>query len=153
MSEARASKAVEGHVARQAEGVRASAEHLERSAGAVKDSADRRTELAADRTVLAAERTYAAWVRTGLAALASGVGAKAVFAKVLPGWLGTLTGSVLILFGAFCFAAAVWRETQPGAPPPKPDTPKLPGWALLSVNGFLIVVCLAALAGVWSARG
>lgn len=135
-----------------AESVKASAQQLARSAGAVVDSADRRTELAADRTVLAAERTYAAWVRTGLAALASGVGAKALLAHILPDWFGGLTGSVLILFSGFCFVCAVWRETRPGAPPPRPDTRRLPSGLLLAVNGFLVVVALAALVGIWLVR-
>jgi inner membrane protein YidH len=85
------------------------------------DSADRPTELAADRTVPAAERTYAAWVRTGVAALAAGVGAKKVLGGVLPDWAVMITGSVRVLFGAFCFVAGVWRELWPGAPPPEPD--------------------------------
>jgi len=89
------------------------------------DSADRRTELAADRTVLAAERTYAAWVRTGVAALAAGVGAKKVLAGVLPNWAVMITGSVLVLFGACCFIAGVWRELWPGAPPPQPDVRRI----------------------------
>src|ERR1700742_4992671 len=104
----------------------ASAAHLEHSAEEQTDSADRRTELAADRTVLAAERTYAAWVRTGLAALASGVGAKALFVHLLPGWFGAVTGSVLIVFSAFCFVAAVWRELARIAPPTAPDIRRLP---------------------------
>jgi putative membrane protein len=132
-----------------AESVRQSARSIARSTGAQEDSADRRTQLAADRTVLAAERTYAAWVRTGLAALASGVGAKALVARILPGWFGGLTGSVLIAFSAFCFTAAIWRELKPGAPPPRPDTRRLPPPVLIAVNGFLIVVDLCALAGVW----
>jgi len=134
------------------ESVRRSTQRLERSAGAQEDSADRRTELAADRTVLAAERTYAAWVRTGLAALASGVGAKALFAKILPDWFGALTGSMLIAFSAFCFIAAIWREMRPGAPPPQPDTRRLPAHLLLLVNGWLVLVDLCALVGVWLAR-
>jgi len=60
--------------------------------------------------VFAAERTYAAWVRTALAALASGVGARALLEDVLPLWLAQITGTVLILFAAFCLCAAVWRE-------------------------------------------
>jgi len=116
------------------------------------DSADRRTQLAADRTVLAAERTYAAWVRTGLTALAAGVGAKKVLGGVLPEWAVLATGSVLVLFGAFCFVAAVWREVQAGAPPPEPDIRRLPGIVLIGVNGFLVLVCLGALLGVWFGR-
>jgi putative membrane protein len=126
-----------------------SAEVIEDSTVQQTDSADRRTELAADRTVLAGERTYAAWVRTGLAALASGVGAHALLGHVLHAWLVRATGSVLILFSAFCFAAAVWREADPGAPPPNPDTRRLPTELLLGLNGFLVIVSIAALIGVW----
>jgi putative membrane protein len=116
------------------------------------DSADRRTVLAANRTVLAAERTYAAWVRTGLTALAAGVGAKKVLGGVLPEWGVELTGSVLVLFSAACFAAAVWRELRPGTPPPQPDVRRLPRSLLLGLNGFLVLVSLATLLGVWFGR-
>ena len=92
-----------------------SASTLKDSAVQQVDSADRRTELAADRTILAGERTYAAWVRTGLAALASGVGARALLKDVVFPWLATATGTVLVLFSAFCFIAAVWREMGAGA--------------------------------------
>ncbi|MDB5571446.1 MAG: hypothetical protein JWN93_2629 [Hyphomicrobiales bacterium] len=145
-----------GKLAQTAGAVKASAEHIksatgamEASTGRIEDSADRRTQLAADRTRLAAERTYAAWVRTGLAALASGVGAKALLAGVVPGLLVSAMGGVLVLFSAFCFAAAVWRQAQPGAGPPEPDTARLPPALLVVVNGFLVLVALAALAGLW----
>jgi putative membrane protein len=114
--------------------------------------ADRRTRLAADRTVLAAERTYAAWVRTGLVALAAAVGAKATLGGALPEWAVLATGAALALFAAFCFAAAVWRELWPGAPPPPPDVRRLPPAALLALNGFLALVCLGALVGIWLGR-
>lgn len=127
-----------------------SAVRQEDSALRQEDSADRRTVLAADRTVLAAERTYAAWIRTGLAALASGVGARALLEDVVPPALAAATGSVLILFSAFCFVAAVWRELSPGAPPPVPDIRQLPRALLVAVNGFLMLVALAALVGVWA---
>ena len=126
-----------------------SAEVMEDKTVQQADSADRRTELAANRTVLAAERTYAAWVRTGLAALASGVGAQALLEEVIPRWLVRPTGSALILFSAFCFAAAVWREYRPGAPPPRPDTKRMPPILLIGINGFLIFVSLVALGGIW----
>ncbi|MGG5809410.1 YidH family protein [Falsiroseomonas sp. CW058] len=113
------------------------------------DSAERRTELAADRTVLAAERTYAAWVRTGLTALASGVGAKKVLGGVLPEWGVVLTGSVLVVFSAACFAAAVWREIAPDIDAPKPEVRRIPRAVLFTLNGFLMLVSLAALLGVW----
>ncbi|MBN8904622.1 MAG: DUF202 domain-containing protein [Rhodospirillales bacterium] len=116
------------------------------------DTADRRTELAADRTVLAAERTYAAWVRTGLAALASGVGAKKVLGGVVPDLMISLMGSVLVLFAAFSFAAGVWRELRPGTPPPKPDTRRIAPPLLIAVNGFLALVAISALYGIWFGR-
>ena len=78
--------------------------------------------------------------------------ARALLKDVVFPWLGTATGTVLILFSAFCFAAAVWREMGAGAPPPRPDIKRLPAALLLGVNGFLILVSLAALVGIWSAR-
>ncbi|WP_414472566.1 YidH family protein [Microvirga sp. M2] len=118
----------------------------------LKDSADRRTELAANRTVFAAERTYAAWVRTGLAALASGIGAQKLLEGVVPGWMIVSTGSVLVLFSAFCFAAAVWRQLFTGSQPPHPDVRRLPPPMLVIFNGFLALVSLAALFGLWFGR-
>ena len=129
-----------------------SAEHMARDTAQMEMAADRRTELAADRTVFAAERTYAAWVRTGLMSLAAGVGAKTTLGGVLPEWVVVLTGSVLVAFAAFCFAAAVWRELYPGAPPPRPDVRHLPRALLFALNGFLALVALAALLGVWFGR-
>jgi len=126
-----------------------SAEKIKRSTHGVQDSAARTTELAADRTVFAAERTYAAWVRTGLMALASGIGAKALLSDVIPQWLIIATGTVLVLFSAFCFGAAVWRHLEPGVPPPRLDVSRIPAWLLIAVNGFLALVALAALIGIW----
>ncbi len=112
-------------------------------------SADRRTELAADRTVLAAERTYAAWIRTGLAALASGVGAKTLLSGLLPWAFVQLAGTVLTLFSAFCFGAAVWREFFPEVTRPTPQARRMPSSALFAVNGALAIVSLAALVSLW----
>jgi putative membrane protein len=126
-----------------------SAKKMVRSTERVEDSADRRTELAADRTVFAAERTYAAWVRTGLLALASGIGAKQLLTGLLPAWLVILTGTVLVLFSAFCFGAGVWRDLHPGPPPPRPDIPRLPPALLIAVNTFLAIVALVSLLGIW----
>jgi putative membrane protein len=126
-----------------------STEKMQRSTENMEGSADRRTQLAADRTVFAAERTYAAWVRTGLVALASGIGAKKLLAGIIPEWMIVATGSLLVLFSAFCFAAAVWRQLYPGAPPPNPDTPRIEPWLLVLVNGFLALVAIAALIGIW----
>ena len=110
---------------------------------------DRRNELAADRTVFAAERTYAAWVRTGLAALASGVGAKKLLEGVVPEILIIGAGSILVFFSAFCFGAAIWRQVFAGPPPPRPDVPRIRPELLLIVNGFLVLVALSALFGIW----
>jgi putative membrane protein len=115
-------------------------------------TADRRNQLAADRTVFAAERTYAAWVRTGLAALASGVGAKKLLEGVIPEWLILAIGTVLVLFSAFSFGAAVWRQLNPGPPPPKGDSPQIPPFLLVGVNGFLILVAFSVLIGIWFGR-
>ena len=115
----------------------------------MKDSADRRTELAANRTVFAAERTYAAWVRTGLASLASGIGAQKLLAGLVPAWMIVSTGSILILFSAFCFASAVWRQIFTGSQPPHPDVQRIPPFLLVAFNGFLALVSLAALFGLW----
>jgi putative membrane protein len=126
-----------------------SADKLGQSSERIEDSADRRTQLAADRTVFAAERTYAAWVRTGLFALASGVGSKKLLSGLVPEWLSIITGSVLVAFSAFCFVAGVWREFNPGAPPPRPDARRLPSYLLLAINGFLALVSGVALVGIW----
>jgi len=134
------------------EKIKQSAATLEVSALEQTDSADRRTELAADRTILAAERTYAAWVRTGLAALASGIGARALLDKVVADWLTRSTGAMLILFAGFCFVAAVWREVMPSVEPPKPRARRLPAAMLIVINGFLVIVTVAAFVGVIAMR-
>jgi putative membrane protein len=54
--------------------------------------------------------------------LASGIGAKALLEGVVPEWMILSTGSMLVLFSAFSFVVAVWRELTPGPPPPQPDT-------------------------------
>ena len=75
------------------------------------------------------------------------MGAKKTLGGVLPEWLVVLTGSVLV-----AFAAAVWREVYPGTPPPRPDVRRLPRALLFALNGFLALVALAALLGVWFGR-
>jgi putative membrane protein len=91
-------------------------------------------------------------VRTGLASLASGVGAKKLLEGVVPEWMILSTGSVLILFSAFCFASAVWRQVFTGSQPPHPDVQRLPPYLLVAFNGFLALVSLAALFGLWFGR-
>jgi putative membrane protein len=109
---------------------------------------ERNTQLAADRTVFAAERTYGAWVRTGLAALASAIGTKTLLAELLPDWAIRGTGSLLALFSAFCFGAAVWRGLFPGPPPPKPDVRQIPWRVLAFLNVTLMVVAVVALVSI-----
>jgi putative membrane protein len=132
--------------------VRESASNIEDSAVAIEDSADRSTLLAADRTIFAAERTYAAWVRTGLAALASGVGAKALLENLMPAPIVQFAGSVLILFSAFCFCAAVWRELVPRLNDPMPRVRRIPRAILFVINGSLTLVALAAFISFWIMR-
>jgi putative membrane protein len=128
-----------------------SARTVAKSTSELSQSSDRRTTLASDRTLLAAERTYAAWVRTALAALASGVGARALMKDMLPAWAGKLTGTVLVLFAGFCLVAAVWREIRGSPAPPMPDIRTIPKALLVPLNGFLLLVVIAALAGIWTA--
>ena len=128
-----------------------SARVMQASAVEQVDSADRRNDLAADRTVLAAERTYVAWMRTGLAALAFGIGARALLKDIVSDWLSVSTGCLIVLFGGFCFVAAVWRELLPDIRP-QPSMRRLPAWILISVNGFLVLVSLAAFVGLLTIR-
>jgi putative membrane protein len=127
-------------------------ERMERDSARMELSADRRTELAANRTIFAAERSYAAWVRTGLVAMASGVGAKPALSGLLPDWLIGLTGSVLVMFSVFCFVAAIWRQLYPGPPPPQPDAKRVHPGLLVLLNGFLALVSVACLIGIWFGR-
>jgi inner membrane protein YidH len=143
---------VQPDIENAAEKLKDSASHMERDTARMEFSADRRTQLAADRTVFAAERTYAAWVRTGLVAMASGVGAKPALSGLLPNWLIGITGSVLVLFSVFCFAAAVWRNLYPGPPPPVPDAKRLHPALLVVLNGALALASIAALIGIWFGR-
>jgi putative membrane protein len=140
------------HVKSSATQMRRGTERMERETARMELSADRRTELAADRTVFAAERTYAAWVRTGLVAMASGVGAKPALSGLVPDWLIGMTGTVLVLFSLFCFAAAVWRQLYPGPPPPVPDAKRMHPALLVLINGFLALVSIACLIGIWFGR-
>ena len=86
-------------------------------------------------------------MRTGLAALASGIGARALLEKLVPDWLTMATGCLLVLFGGFCFLAAVWRELLPEITP-HPATRRLPRALLVVVNGFLVLVSIAAFIGL-----
>jgi putative membrane protein len=97
-------------------------------------SGNRRTQLAADRTVFAAERTFAAWMRTGLASLAAGVGARKLLQGLVTEWVLWSAAVVLILFSAFCFVAAVWRDLRTGLPPPQPDVARISPVILIVVS-------------------
>jgi putative membrane protein len=130
-----------------------SARTVARSTSELVDSSDRRTILAGDRTLLAAERTYAAWVRTALAALAAGIGARALVKDVFPQWIGKVTGTVLVIFAAFCLIAAVWREIRGTPRSPEPDIRMIPAALLVPMNILLLMVVVAALVGIWSAKG
>ena len=66
--------------------------------------------------------------------------------------LSGASGTVLVLFSAFCFGAAIWRQVFPGSPPPQPDTPRIPPALLVVVNGFLVLVALSALISIWFGR-
>ncbi len=140
---------IEKTIETSAEQAKVAAQRTAVAAEVTKDSADRRTQLAADRTVFAAERTYAAWVRTGMAALASGIGAKKLLEGMVPNWMTILAGSLLILFSAFCFGAAVWRQLFGHPPRPKPDVARMNPVVLVLVNGFLGLVALTALVTIW----
>jgi putative membrane protein len=138
-------------VAHHSRTIAESAEELEQSSAQIETSADRTTRLAADRTILAAERTYASWVRTGLFSLASGIGARALLTGVLPEWLIQADATMLVIFSVFCFAAAIWRHLNPGPPPPAPNVRRIPGALLIVANGFLALVSIAAVIGIWMA--
>ena len=152
MAEIREIKESASEVKASARRISASTSEMEASTAEMKDLADRRTELAADRTVLAAERTYASWVQLGLASLAAGVGAKKLLAGVVPEALIILQGTLLVLFSAFCFGAAVWRQLAPGVPPPRPDLRRIPPHILILVNAVLALVALSALLSIWFGR-
>lgn len=136
-------------VARSAETTKEAAKVAAGAAVQTKSAAERATELAASRTLFAAERTYAAWVRTGLVGLASGIGSKKLLEGAVPPWMVLGAGTVLLLFSAFCFGAGVWRQLVIGTAPPEPDVHQLPPMLLAAVNGFLAVVAVTALVGLW----
>jgi putative membrane protein len=141
----------EEHLARQAESVKQSAVHLEHSASAVEQSVDRNTLLAADRTVLAAERTYAAFGADRAPGPLQRRRREGRARRHAARWCGTVTGPALVLFSIFCLVAGVWRELQPGAPPPWPNLRRMPMALPLTANGFLILVACALLAPILTA--
>jgi putative membrane protein len=133
---------------RDSANVRESARDVHRATEKVETEAQRTTRLAADRTVLAAERTYAAWVRTGLFALASGIGARALLTGLMPEWLIIADSTALVAFSIFCFGAAIWRELKLSTPPPEPRVQRISPVLLVTLNGFLAIVSLAAGIGI-----
>jgi putative membrane protein len=151
MARARSTKTQKDRTAiqRTAKTVKESAKNIEESASSIEGTSDRSTLLASDRTIFAAERTYAAWVRTGLASLASGIGAKALLGKVVPDSIAMFASTILVLFSAFCFCAAVWRELVPRLRDPVPNAKRIPRFILFAINGSLALVSPAALVGIW----
>jgi putative membrane protein len=135
---------------RSGEKLAESAEKIKHSTYGVEDSAERRTQ--SPPTARSLPLSAPTLLGTGLLALASGIGAKALLSEVIPEWLIIATGSILVLFSAFCFGAAVWRHLEPGVPPPRVDVSRIPSWILVAVNGFLALVALAALVGIWFGR-
>lgn len=91
------------------------------------DSTDPQALLAIDRKIRATERTYSAWMRTGLAALASGIAAHALLDEIV----------------------AVWRHLGPDLQLPPANARKVPASLLVFVNGFLTVVALTTMIGLW----
>jgi putative membrane protein len=152
MSDSKAAETSAKRAAAAAANVASSAREIRDSAELQLESAERRTQLAAARNVLAADRTYTAWVRTGLAALAAGIGAKALLDGVVAGWLASAAATALLLFSGSCFVAGVWRALSHGAPPPHPGIRPIPRPFLFVMNGFLLLVTLAALVGSWLIR-
>jgi len=145
-------QAIRPDPAQSSEIVEESARDIKRSADATRRSADLTTILAADRTLLAAERTYAAWIRTGLAALLSGVGAQAFLLDVLPPWVVSVTGSLLIVFSALCFVTAVWRGLKQPTPIYAAQVKKIPPALLVGIGAVLLVIDVTALIGIWISR-
>jgi putative membrane protein len=80
--------------------------------------------------------------------LASGLGAKKLLEGVIREWGIGAVGTVLVLFSAICFGAAIWRQVFPGPPPPQPDRPRIAPALLMVVKGFLVLVALSALISI-----
>jgi inner membrane protein YidH len=73
---------------------------------------------------------------------------KAALSEIMNEQIVLAAGSVLVLFSAFCFVAAVWRELFPRPTAPPPDMRRLPPPFLIVTNGFLALVS----AGIWIVR-
>src|SRR5918997_1157460 len=153
-----ATQPVDEKIKRSAEQAQEAAEQTQEAAESTEAAAEH-TQAAARTTAKAtvqlkdsADRTYAAWVRTGLASLASGIGAKKLLDGVVPDWMIISTGSMLVFFSAFCFAAAVWRQIFQGAGDPEPDVRRIPPFLFVIFNGFLALVALAALISIGFGR-
>jgi putative membrane protein len=65
-------------------------------------------------------------------------------------WVGRASGTILVLFAAFCLIAAVWRELHGITEVRHPDVRAIPVWLLLPINLLLLLVVVAALFGIWS---
>ncbi|MEG3086909.1 DUF202 domain-containing protein [Sphingomonas sp. PB4P5] len=107
--------------------------------------------MAANRTMLAIERTYAAWVRTGLAALASGVATCEFVDEAVPASIADAMASLLIVFSAFCFIAAVWRELGGFGGTAWTDLRGVAPAVLIAANSVMLLISVTALVGIWIA--
>lgn len=58
-------------------------------------------------------------------------------------------GSELVVFSAFCIIGGVWRQITPEIARPTPEARELPAWALAIFTLLMLLVCLAALVGIW----
>ena len=79
-------------------------------------------------------------------------GAKKLLEGMVPNWMTIVAGWLLVLFSAFCFGAAVWRQLFGHPPQPEPDVPRMNAVVLVLVNGFLGLVALTALFTIWFAK-
>lgn len=111
--------------------------------------AEERTEFAADRTALASERTYTAWVRTGLAGIVAGLAVLRFMEDVLAEWSLRLVAAALIVFGLFCFGAAVWRYWRVGELLDRAGARRMHTLLILLATAVLAAAGLIALANVW----
>lgn len=109
------------------------------------------TTLAMDRTILANERTFQAWIRTGLSALATGLGVSRFLNETMPLWMLLSIATILIVFSILAFALAAWRYRHLHVRVAHLEVDTTPLWLVHASAGFLTIMGLLALAGVYIA--